>query len=983
MVSRTLSADDLDNGAAPTYRSEESDVSLLREFLESLASLSVTIWLFAMSIFLVVAGTLAQVNKEIWQVVDEYFRTFFAWIDLQLFFPPSFFPDRPQVDGGFYFPGGWTLGILLGINLIAAHSVRFRAQARGRRLAGGLALIALGILLTWLVIAGGTNSDGLQDTPVLSWSALWQLALGVAAVCSAGLIVAGYRTPAENRSARRLLIGIGAITAVGVIWLLIIGESGRLSDSSLRILWQLSKGTIAGGVLLAGCVLVFRRRGGIVLLHGGIGLLMFSELLVGLTAVESRMSITEGQTVNYSENHREIELAIIDRSRPDHDVVVSVPLSRLTSGRIIRDDNLPFDIQVEAWFRNAELRQLAPNAPNPATAGLGLEWMAHEMPQMSGTDMSGRANEAAAYITFLNKQNAERLGTHLLSLEQSAMELPEKVTVDEVPYRVYLRFQRIYKPYTISLLDVRKSDYLGTETPRDYSSEIHLVDASRGTDREVRIWMNNPLRYAGETFYQSSYFRDPQSGVETTTLQVVTNTGWMIPYVACMLVATGMLAHFGVVLLRFLNRQESGTATTNDSGDAAVLSAATAREGSSRVSWKSPTVLVPALVVLVLGGWVLKQARVPGVAPDEPDLYAFGRIPIVFQGRAKPIDTLARNALRILSDRQTLMHGDEDPQPAVRWLLDVMNHPEVAANHAVFRIENPDVLQTLGLQPRNGFRYSYAELETHMDDLLRQASLARSLDVSQLTLYQKKLLQVENKLGLYDLLTQSLRRPSVRVGSENEAIDLRVALQRQQMLARRTPPLVIPPDTADQEWRTYSGAALELIQRGTEHSVEAGSLVALFDSIRQADTIGDGKAFNAAVQAYSAAVADRAPAQMNPTRIRFEAFFNHFEPFYHCSVLYVMAFVLTAVSWLGFTRLLNRSAFWLICLTFVIHSAALVGRIYISGRPPVTNLYSSAVFIGWGAVLMGIIFERLNRVGTGNVLSAVVGFATLLIAHFL
>ena len=69
--------------------------------------------------------------------------------------------------------------------------------------------------------------------------------------------------------------------------------------------------------------------------------------------------------------------------------------------------------------------------------------------------------------------------------------------------------------------------------------------------------MNNPLRYAGETFYQSSYHRDPQTGVEATTLQVVTNTGWMIPYVACMLVSTGMLAHFWFVLYRFLNRAAS------------------------------------------------------------------------------------------------------------------------------------------------------------------------------------------------------------------------------------------------------------------------------------------------------------------------------------------------------------------------------------------------------------------------------------------
>jgi hypothetical protein len=152
--------------------------------------------------------------------------------------------------------------------------------------------------------------------------------------------------------------------------------------------------------------------------------------------------------------------------------------------------------------------------------------------------------------------------------------------VDDKTYELELRFKRLYKPYAVTLKDIQKQDYLGTDTPRDYSSFVHLRDPSRNVDREVRICMNNPLRYAGETFYQSGYHRDmetftdpatglqrpvlvtdPETGqrqpkyVETTTLQVVANTGWMIPYVSCMIVFTGMLAHFSLILVRFLNRR--------------------------------------------------------------------------------------------------------------------------------------------------------------------------------------------------------------------------------------------------------------------------------------------------------------------------------------------------------------------------------------------------------------------------------------------
>jgi len=58
-----------------------------------------------------------------------------------------------------------------------------------------------------------------------------------------------------------------------------------------------------------------------------------------------------------------------------------------------------------------------------------------------------------------------------------------------------------------------------------------------------------------------------------------------------------------------------------------------------------------------------------------------------------------------------------------------------------------------------------------------------------------------------------------------------------------------------------------------------------------------------------------------------------------------------------------------------------LARIYISGRPPVTNLYSSAIFIGWGVVVFGIVFEWLYRNGIGNVIAAVLGFCSLLVAH--
>ena len=92
-------------------------------------------------------------------------------------------------------------------------------------------------------------------------------------------------------------------------------------------------------------------------------------------------------------------------------------------------------------------------------------------------------------------------------------------------------------------------------TPQNYSSDIRLVDDKRGVDRTLRIWMNNPLRYAGETLYQTDYIFDEDTGQEFTSLQVVNNRGWMLPYMACMIVGTGLAAQFLITLGRFRRRR--------------------------------------------------------------------------------------------------------------------------------------------------------------------------------------------------------------------------------------------------------------------------------------------------------------------------------------------------------------------------------------------------------------------------------------------
>jgi hypothetical protein len=329
-------------------------------------------------------------------------------------------------------------------------------------------------------------------------------------------------------------------------------------------------GWMIGGLLLANLLAAHAvrfqltwKRSGILLLHAGLVVMMVSEFVTGVCAVEGQMPIQQGGSANFLQNVNLPELAVINRSETHSDDVVAIPSSLLRKGKLIQHEALPFDVEVVRYMVNSALRPARPQANNPASAGDGLQLVAVERPEVSGTS-SDEADVASVYVTLKQKGNGESLGTYLVSLwypvyllqgdPQILLRLgywPQHVTCDGKNYDVVLRYQRTYKPYTIFLKEFRHDKYLGTETPRNYSSDIRLVDPTRNEDWDVHIAMNEPLRYLGETFYQSGFL----PGDQGTVLQVVRNPGWLMPYISCAMVSLGMLVHFGMHLVGFLRRR--------------------------------------------------------------------------------------------------------------------------------------------------------------------------------------------------------------------------------------------------------------------------------------------------------------------------------------------------------------------------------------------------------------------------------------------
>jgi ABC-type transport system involved in cytochrome c biogenesis permease subunit len=118
-------------------------------------------------------------------------------------------------------------------------------------------------------------------------------------------------------------------------------------------------------------------------------------------------------------------------------------------------------------------------------------------------------------------------------------------------------------------------------------------------------------------------------------------------------------------------------------------------------------------------------------------------------------------------------------------------------------------------------------------------------------------------------------------------------------------------------------------------------------------------------------------------KCRAEALFNKAEPFYTSMALYVVVFLLAVVSWLKWGDTLQRAAFYLLALAFVGATVGILARMWLEGRPPVTNLYSSALFVGWVAVALCIVLERVFRNSIGSTAGGLIGFCTLIIAHHL
>lgn len=418
----------------------------------------------------------------------------------------------------------------------------------------------------------------------------------------------------------------------------------------------------------------------------------------------------------------------------------------------------------------------------------------------------------------------------------------------------------------------------------------------------------------------------------------------------------------------------------------------------------------------------------------------FGRLPVLMNGRIQPLDSVARNSL--LQIRSTAdvplevvtnrLGGLEAPPSwkfwhhprklkSSEWLLEVMFRPEQADERPIFLIHHPELLSELNLEKKgvdnSGLRYyTFNEIKPVIKVIWDQGVQARNVkEESQRTTFQKQVLKLLNGLFLYQNLKTALRPADWEdFASELKEFEASIpagvaAMEGRQSgqnydekafnkfaevamvafklkddpSAGQSYPLVMPPRNpgiSRDNWANIWAALLDSVRDRQIYPP-----LTYFATMASGYAQHQPETFNHAVEGYQAWLGQQFAPELKKGRLEF--FYNTSNAFLHAMIIYIFAFVLGGAALLayalapGLSESLRRSAFYLIILAGIVHTFGLLFRMYLEGRPPVTNLYSSAIFIGWGAMILGLVLERIYRIGIGNIVAAFAGFITLLIAH--
>lgn len=686
-------------------------------------------------------------------------------------------------------------------------------------------------------------------------------------------------------------------------------------------------------------------KSGIILSHAGALLLLLGGLFTGATREDGYMVLREGDSSQVVRDYYQRSLLVVR----DGQIVQELTRDQLVSG---------LKVNLAAGGPQLEVLTTCHNcAIEPLDEAVGDERGAADKIKISAKKPSTNEEANVSGLTFkITGAGGEADGRYLLFEGGPRTELPNGLML------AYDKAMRQI-PFAVKLVDFQKISYPGTDTAKAFIADVVVVDDERGTSWPARIEMNQPLRYRGYTFYQSSFMQN-EVGEEASILAVSRNQGWLLPYAATIIVSLGLLLH---LLLRF--KRKSSVALLVFGVCASVLATPTAARAESR------------------------------------SLDHFASLPILYDGRIQSLDTWVRVQALRLTGRESV--GDLAP---INWLATSLFTPDKAAELPMFRVTSPLLRDSFKLQPRQGSLYSLAELAAGLTATADQAeglvrkqqeasSVVLSADEQALVDLHSNVLMLNQVMQAMSLLLPLPMQvpPDVMflLGDAAQADVNFLTVQKvepelmEKVRAFLTEKAINNPEQMSQSQQDLAGFVFtmqKLREGGARNhlfkimppmwqgqgddwlspwaallSGRAGPNVAPYLASWQQMALawrsGDVLQWNTA-SAQAAQAAQNLVSAHQHSQLQAELWYNWLHPFKLAIALYgaaLLALLLGGRLW--------PVALALAALGLGVQAAGLGVRMYILNRPPVGTLYESVLFVSWVAAFVALLSKWRGRDG--------------------
>ena len=392
------------------------------------------------------------------------------------------------------------------------------------------------------------------------------------------------------------------------------------------------------------------------------------------------------------------------------------------------------------------------------------------------------------------------------------------------------------------------------------------------------------------------------------------------------------------------------------------------------------------------------------------DDFKFSKIPILHSGRVKPLSTFAREYLLVLHEKSSL-----SDMSAEQWLAEVLFDPQFSSKRPVFKIRNPEIIDLLNLKRNKKNLYSFNELSESLDQTIEQLNEIKNKPENDRSLLERQLLDLYVKVLSYFQLRQSLALIlplfSLKSPALSEALNINPnknysyleIIRFQQKINSRIRKLktkhfknlskenqqlislsykmnilskneandlfrIIPPQWSEDKDLWYS--PWTLIGKGKGSPLSASYLE---NWIQMEEAYRTKQNWKTATNATYKKAMEISKGFASPALLYLEKIFNDIQFFQKSLVFYILAFLLLALSSVFWKSALYRLSFAALTLGFILHLIGVLFRIVIMGRPPVSTLYESILFVGWVSVGLTLWLEKHKREGMGLLIGSLAG----------